>query len=481
MEKVDLKKASITGMFYRFAESTLAQIVSLIVTIVLARILSPENYGTISLVTIFITICNVFVTDGLSSSLIQKKDADEKDFSTIFWASMGLSGILYLVVWLLAPAIGHFYGLTELVLIMRVMGLRIPLAALNSVQSAYISKNLQFKKFFWATLTGTLISGIVGIVMALYGCGTWALVAQYITNSFIDTIFLCVVVDWRPLLCFSGKRFQELFSFGWKILVSALVTEIYDQLRSLIIGKKYTTTDLSYYTKGKQFPAIIGNNIASAVNNVMFPVFSLKQGEETDFKRMAKQSLSGLAYILCPLMIGLFVVSESFVSVILTDKWQAVVPYIRIFCIMYIFNPLKSVNKSAIKALKRSDLNLYLNIAEKVIGIVILIITMKFGPLYIALGATVTYIISAVIFMVASSKLMMYSFKEQCLDIIPHFVRAFVSCAPVWFLGYLQFNDILKLILQVFISIIIYITISKVTNCKDFLLIINSIDSRKRG
>ena len=234
-----LTNKTLSGVMWKFGERISAQLVSTLVSIILARILMPEDYGVVALVTIFITICNVFVTSGFGTALVQKKDADDLDFTSVFYFGLFFSILLYVGIFFAAPLIARFYENEILTPVVRVMGLRIIIASINSVQHAYIGRKMQFRKFFIATLFGTIASGVVGVWLAYNGYGVWAIVAQYLTNVCIDTIVLAFVIKWIPKLRISFKRLKSLFSFGWKLLVSALIDTGYNELRSLIIGKKY--------------------------------------------------------------------------------------------------------------------------------------------------------------------------------------------------------------------------------------------------
>lgn len=465
----DLKKVSVSGMLYRFGERILAQAVSTLVTIILARILLPEDYGVVSLLTIFISLCNVLISDGLSTALIQKKDADELDFSTICWASLVLSVFLYAFIFCIAPYIAAFYKNDLLCPTLRVMGIKVVFAAFNSVQSTYVSKNFLFKKFFYATLIGTITSGVVGIIFALRGAGSWALVAQYLTNSFMDMLFLFLTIDWKPKLIFSWSRFKSLFSFGWKILASGLLNELYENFRSLIIAKQYSTADLSFYTKGKQFPQMIGNNVTSTITNVMFPVFSTQQDNKERLKAMVRRSTKIACYVLCPMMIGFASISETFVRLVLTDKWLPAVPFMQIFCIMFIFKPLRNINRQVIKATKRGGLDMGIIIAEKTIGITLIICFLKKGTLALAITAMLTYVIGMLLYSIFGARIIDYSFSEALIDTVPYFLFAGVCCLPSFFMNSLtNWNMIGLMILQIISAALIYLILSIVLKIDSF-------------
>ena len=354
-----------SGLFWKFGERISAQLISLIVSIVLARLLSPDDYGAVALVMVFITIANVFVASGFGNALIQKKNADNLDFSSVFYLNIALGLVLYAVLFFASPAIASFYNMPVLSPALRVLGIRIVVASVNSVQQAYVSRHMLFKRFFWSTLFGTLVSGVVGITMAYHGFGVWALVAQYLTNTCTDTIVLWFTVKWRPIFRCSLERAKGLFSYGWKLLVSALLDTGYKQLRSLIIGKKYTSADLAYYNQGDKYPGLIVNNINTSISSVLFPAMSQFQDDRERVKQMTRRAIQISSYIMWPMMIGFAVVAEPFVSLVLTDKWLPCVPFIRIFCFTYGLYPIHTANLQAINALGRSDLFLRLEIIKK--------------------------------------------------------------------------------------------------------------------
>ena len=277
----------LSGLIWRYAERCGAQGIQFIVQIVLARLLTPSDYGIIGLITVFIAIAQVFAQSGLGEALVQRKNADDKDFSTVFYFSIIFSIVLYGVLFLCAPIIASFYNMPQLTAVVRVLGISVIIASVNSVQQAYVQKTMQFKRFFWATLGGTIISAFVGIFMAYKGMGVWALVGQQLANQVIDTIILWITVKWRPKFIFSIKRMKELFSYGWKILCVAVFNTVYGNVYSLVIGKFYSAAELGYYNRGKQFPILIITNINSAIDSVLFPVMSEVQDEKQRLKNMA--------------------------------------------------------------------------------------------------------------------------------------------------------------------------------------------------
>ena len=369
------KKIS-NGLVWSYGERILAQAVSFIVSIILARLISPEEFGMVAMVMIFIDVCNVFVTSGLGSGLIQKKDTDEIDFSTVFWISLLLGFAIYLLLYLLSPTIENFFEYQNMGAVLRILGLRLILASINTIQHAYVSRKMIFKKFFFATLFGTVASSVVGVVMAFRGYGVWAIVGQYLTNTTIDTVFLAFALDWRPQFVFSIKRAGYFIRYGWKVLAAALIDNLYTNLRSYIIGKRYTSADLAYYNKGTQFPAIIVNNINSSIIRVMFPALSVEQDDRVRLREMVKMSVKMSSFLLSPLLVGLMVISKPLVTLLLTETWLECVPYMYVFCLTYIFMPIHAINEQAIKATGHSEVTLKVEIAKKIIGVVFILLAV---------------------------------------------------------------------------------------------------------
>lgn len=298
-------KKILSGIGWAYGERILAQVISLIVSIILARLLDPAHYGIIAIVTVFISFLDAFVSGGFGNALVQKKDADDLDFNTICWFSILVSIVLYLILFLAAPSIEKFYDMDQLTAVTRIMGLRVIVSAFNSVQHAYVQRHMVFKRFFFATLGGTLVSAVVGIVMAYRGFGVWALVAQYMTNSIIDTIVLRFTIDWNPKLEWSFVRLKSMMGFGLKMLGATLVNTLQDNIRSLVVGKVFTKEDLAYYNQGKKYPATLMNNLVGSIQKVMFPAFSEFQQNRDHIKNVMRKSIRVSSFVLVPAVIGI--------------------------------------------------------------------------------------------------------------------------------------------------------------------------------
>lgn len=466
-----------SNFIWRFAERCGAQLVTFVVSIVLARILLPEDYGKIALITVFTTILQVFVDSGLGTALIQKKDADELDFSSVFYFNFVVCIVLYICMFIAAPNIAKFYNDNSLTPIIRVVSITILISGVKGIQQSYVSKNLLFKRFFYATIGGTLFSAIVGITLAYLGYGVWAIVAQQLTNTVIDTLILWVTVKWRPTKKFSWTRLKELLSFGWKMLASSLLDTVYNNMRSLIIGKMYSSSDLALYNQGNQFPNVIVNNINSSIDSVLLPSLAREQDDSIRLKNMTRRAIKISTYIMAPIMMGLAFCSESIVKIVLTDKWIGCVPFLQIFCITYMFYPIHTANLNAIKAMGRSDLFLKLEILKKIVGIVLLFSTMWFGVMVMAYSLLVSTFTSMFINSLPNKDLLDYSFKEQMLDILPAVVLSIAMGIIVSFVKLLNFSDIITLLIQVPLGVIIYVIGSRLLKLDSFDYLLNILKS----
>lgn len=458
----NLKKNTVAGFFWRFAERCGAQLVSFIVSIVLARLLSPDDYGVIALVTVFITLSQVFIDSGMGNALIQKKDSDDLDFSSVFFFNSCICSILYILLFIGAPFIAAVYSDEQLTAIIRVLGVVIIVSALKNVQQAYVSKHMMFKKFFFATLGGTLIAAIIGIIMAYQGFGVWALVAQQIVNVTIDTIVLWCTVNWKPQMQFSFERIKSLYSYGWKLLVSSIINTLYDNIRQLIIGKLYSSADLAYYNRGKQFPNLAVNNINASIDSVLLPALAMEQDNKQNVKNMTRRAIKTSSYFMWPIMVGMAVTAEPIVRILLTEKWLSAVPYLRIFCVVNAFQPIQTSNLNAIKAVGRSDLFLKLEIIKKTIGLCILFVVLKKGVMAIALSLLVYTLVAQIINSFPNKKLLGYSYAEQMKDILPYITISLIMGLVVYPVSFLKLAPILILLIQVALGVILYWGSSKV-------------------
>lgn len=474
-----LGKKAINAAGWKFAERILAQGISTVVGIVLARILDPEHYGVIAIVNVFITFCNVFVVTGLPEALIQKKDADETDFSSVFYLNLGIAIILYVILSLCAPFIADFYGegYEQLVPVIRIMGIRLIFGAINSIQHARIARDLAFKKYFFVTLTGTLISAVVGISMAYLGFGVYALVAQYMTNTTIDTIMLFVFVRWHPKKAFSIKCVKRLGGYGIRLLIVSLVTTIINELEQLFIGKAYTSEDLAFYSKGNTYPKLLVNNVSTAISSTIFPLISKVQDDKTKVRYYASRAIRLISYIIFPLVIGLMVVAEDFVRVLLTDKWLPCVPYLQIFCVCFALDPIIITNSQCLTAQGDSKTYARITISLRIIGVGILLLSLQFGVIGIVIGKLLKTVLEYIVKTFPTKKRLSYGLIEQCKDMAPSFLGCFIMIVMVRIAYYFTIESprLIALILQVLIGGVTYLLFSLITKNKELKIIIDMI------
>ena len=473
----NLKGKVMSGLIWTFGERVLAQVFSFVISIILARILMPEEYGVIAIILVFINLANVFVTNGFGESLIRKTDSNESDFSTVFYCSFFFSWVLYAILFISAPYIAKFYSQNSLTILLRVLALKLPVAAINTIQHAYVSKHMIFKRFFFSSLGGTLASGAAGLFMAYSGFGAWALVAQYLVDTFVDTAVLFFTIPWKPKLLFDKNSAKALIGYGWKLTASSFLNMLYSELRSLIIGRVYSSSDLAYYNRGNQFPSLIITNIDSTIGTVVFPVMTKVANEKERLRQVSRRALRTTSYLIFPLMIGLFVIAEPLVKLLLTEKWIFCVPFLQCSCIFYMCQPIQTTNWQIIKAVGRSDLCLKLEIIKKIIGVAIIIISMNYGVLYIAIGNALFAVISMVINVIPNRSLIGYSAWQQIKDLFPALSLSCIMGISVYFITLLDLPVLIELILQVITGGVVYLMLSWLFKLDGFIYLFNMTKS----
>ena len=478
MESESIKKKTISGVLWKFSESSISQIVNFVISIILARMLLPEDYGIIALVSVFITICDKLVISGFATSLIQKKDADNKDFSTIFYFSLAMSGLLYGLLLVCAPWIADFfnaYNKELLTAVIRVMGLQIVIVAVNSVQSAYVSRTMQFRRFFWSTLGGTLVSAAVGIWMAYAGYGVWALVAQYLTKAFCGMAVLWFTVRWRPALTFSFERFKTLYRYGWKIFAASMIKVLYNDMRGLVIGKFYSAADLAFYNKGQSFPQLVESNVTGTIDSVFFPAISRKQSSKSEMLSMLRRTIKTSSYVLIPLLVGLAAVATPLVEVLLTEKWLPCVFYLQLLSFSFVLAPVEVENLQAIKAIGRSDLVLKLEIVKKIVGVLLLIVAIPFGVKAIAISFLAGNIFAAIANAYPNRKLLGYRYRQQLLDVLSPLVMSAIMYGAVLAVSFLNLPAMGLLALEILVGAVVYLLLSLITKNESFYYILKTV------
>jgi O-antigen/teichoic acid export membrane protein len=473
--KKNTRAAVVSGLLWRLLEKSSTQGVTLVVSVILARLLDPAVYGTVAIVTTFTTILGVFVDSCMGSALIQKKEADDLDFSSLFYFNLFICGLLYLLVYFLAPVLAGLYRNMELVRLIRVSSVVLIISGVTNIQVAYVSRNMLFKRFFKATLWGTVSGAAVGIWMACNGFGVWALVGQNLSTNAISTLVLWTSVKWRPKWMFSFSRLWGLFAYGWKLLVSSLLNTVFSKINSLTIGLLYNSEDLAYYAKGNLLPQTMVNCINGSVDSVLFPALSAEQSDQTVIKAMTRRAIKLSSYLMWPVMIGLAACAAPLIEVLLTEKWLPCVPFFVIHCVIYAFFPVNTANLNAIKAIGRSDLILKLEIVKKTMSLLILVCTMRISVLAMTYGFLLSSILCQVVNAWPNRKLLNYSHMEQIADIFPAMALAAVMGGLVYCVTLLDLHPLLTLLIQVPLGVVIYVLGSAVLRMDSFTYLLRML------
>ena len=481
MEKpANEKKSIFSALIWKFSERFGVQLSQFVLQLVLARILDPEHYGVLSMMVIFTTLANVFIQRGFNTALIQNKDVTEEDYSSVFYITLGIAAVLYGILFAAAPLIARFYNMPTLTQPFRVLCLVLFPGALNSIQLAKVSRALDFKKIFRSNVAAILVSGAAGIALALLGGGLWALVVQYLLNVTVACLMMWFTVRWRPRPVCNLQRVKVLFSFGWKLLVSGLIDTLSQELRSLVIGKKYAADTLAYYNRGKQFPQFIINAINTAVQSVMLPAMSANQDDRSKVKTMMRNSIMLSSFIIFPMMAGLAGVAEPLVTLVLTEKWLPCVPYMRIYCFTLAFYPVHTCNLQAINAMGRSDIFLKLEIIKKAMSIGSLCIAVFCfdSPIAIAMTGVFTSLISCFINASPNKKLVGYSYLEQMKDILPSLLIAAVMFGAVLCVELLRLDSLVTMVVQVAVGVVVYIGLAALLRLEPFRFLLNLLKKK---
>lgn len=476
-------KSNIFANFsWAFAERIMAQIVSFVVSIILARLLAPEDYGVIAMVSVFTGISSALALTGFGSSLIQKKEASDVDFSSTLYFSFGVICVVYLILFFLAPYLSVWTGYEGLTPYIRAMSLTLVASSIITVQNAYVMRQMKFRLLFLTSVCATGLSACVGIFMALHGYGAWALVGQCLTKSAADVIVISLLSGWRPRLVFSMDSIRTVYGFGWKIAVSSVTDALYRQLRSLVIGVKYTSADLAFYDKGNQFPSLLITNVDSTIANVLMPILSRMQEDRQAVKDTVRKAIQISSTVLFPALIGLAVCGESVITLILTEKWLPCVPYLRCLCIALMIKPLQTANFQGLLAIGRSDVYLRVQMAQKTVGVFVILVTALLfdSVLLIAAGEIVAYVIFELINIRPNRVYLNYTFSEHIADFLPQLLVALVMGGAVFLIGTLRGPGFFTLVLQVAIGAAVYIALSAILRLPPFLFLLRFLLQKRK-
>ncbi len=440
----------------------------LAVQIILARILMPQDFGSLAILVAVINYASVFVQGGLSAAVVQKKELDKTDISTLMILSQGIALIFYILLYMLAPVISRYYGLPILVSALRVMSLMLFLQAYNAVQTALYIRDMQFQKIFLRSVIAGPVSGAIGILLAWRGFGLWSLVIYQLCNTGLLVMMMWIDLKYRPGFAFSWKKAKAIYSFSGKILCSNLVSGLGDTIRTMAIGKTYTSAQLAYYDKAYTYSLYSVQIINASAGGVLLPAFSAKQEAQSAIKAMARRSVSLLAYFVFPVLAGIAASAESLVKVLLTEKWLPCVPYLMIFCVLRAFGTAVITDKQVYTALGRSDILLYFEIGSLALNLMFLCFSIRIGLMAAAAGAVFAEFFASLILVFVSSRLYGYSIRERFEDLIHPLAGSAVLFAAVYAAGSLPVQEWIKLGLQGCIGVTVYAVCSIAGKDKNF-------------
>ena len=469
MTQESLKHKTIGGASWSFLDNISNQGITFLVGLVLARLLSPEEYGLIGIITIFIAVFNSIVDSGFSNALIRKNDANDIDYNTVFFTNLVVSLFLFVVLYVSAPAIGVFFNRPLLIPLLRVMGLVIIINAFAIIQRTILIKKVDFKTQTKASLISSISSGVIGICMALYGLGVWSLVGQQLSRQLLNTACLWLFSRWYPKFQFSCNSFWGLFKFGWKLLVSGLIDTIWREINNVVIGKCYSPATLGQYARAQQFASICSSNLTSVVQRVSYPVLSSVQDEKERLKNGYKRIIKVTMLLTFTLMLGLAAVSKPMILVLIGNQWLPCVPYLQIICLQMMLYPLHSLNLNMLQVQGRSDLFLKLEIIKKIIAVGPLLLGVFVNIYWMLGGSVITGFIAYYLNAYYSGPFLNYSIKEQVKDILPSFGVAVAMAVPVFAMSFIPMNPCIMLPLQIVLGAIITISICEVTKLPEYM------------
>ena len=457
MSTESLKQKTTKGLLWSSVERFSNQGVQFVFSIILARLLSPSDFGIIAMITIFFAIAQSFVDSGFSNALVRKTNRREEDLSTCFYFNIGVGIIAYIVLFLIAPLVANFYNQPILSPIIRITGLGVILNSLCVVQQALFTIKIDFKSQAKITLSATVISGIVGIILAYQGYGIWALVWQGVASSIVRMGLLWFMSKWRPTTGFSKSSFNYLFGYGSKLLVSGLLDTIYNNIYPIVIGKFYTPAQLGNYSRALSFAQLPSSNITSILQRVTFPVLSTIQDDmprlQANYRRLLKLS----AFIVFPLMTGLAAVAFPMIRIILTPKWEGCSLYLQIICFALMWYPVHAINLNLLQVKGRSDLFLRLEIIKKIVGVCIMCITIPLGITAMCIGMVVSSLISLFINTYYTGKLINIGYLKQMKDVLPILIVSLIMGIVVYITILFFTSDFTKLIIGIPLGMFIYI------------------------
>ena len=455
-----LKDKTVKGVAWSGIDNVVQMGVSFVVSIVLARLLSPDDYGLLGIIMIFTNVCRQLIDAGFTTALIRKPNATEEDFNTSFIVNLGMSIFFYAVIFFSAPLIADFFNRSVLIDLIRVSSLGIIIGALAMVQQTRLTMRIDFKSQTKITFAASIMSGVVGIAMALLGCGVWSLVVQQIVNQGLKTILLWIVNKWIPSFIFSSKSFHELFGFGWKMMLSGLLDTIWKELYQVVVGRFYTPATLGQYTRSKQFSQLFSNNLNGVIQRVTYPVLSNIQDDKERMVYAYRKIIKVTMFVTAISMFALGAVSGPLLYCLIGPKWHEAATYLPLICLTGSTYPLHSINLNMLMVQGRSDLFLGLEIIKKIIGIAPLAVCIFYGIMPMLWVSVIITIISYFLNSYFPGKFIGYSSWMQICDFAPSYGVAMLIAISVYFLKYLPISPWFILPLQIFVGTAVFFLIT---------------------
>lgn len=460
----DLKQKTIKGVSWSFVEQVFTRGVNFVIGIVLARLLSPTDYGLVGMIGVFIVVSQIFIDGGLASALIREKDASETDYSTVYITNLSLSFFFYFLLFSIAPLIARFYDQPLLKPLLRVVSLSLIISALSSVHNTILAKRVDFKSKTIISIVTAISSGAAGIYCAAKGYGVWALVAQSLSAAAIATVFTILFAHWHPILVFSRASFKRLFSFSSRILASTLIHSLYESAYPLIIGKKYSASDVGIFTRSGQFPTVANATLVNTFNRVAYPVLSQIQDNDSHLLKTYERYIEVFCFTMFPVLMGLCGCAKPLILLLLTDKWAECIPLMQIYCFSFLPNGLISINLNLLYVKGRSDLALRMEIIKKLIMLSVLLITMFFGLKAICYGLIINAFIDLYFSSFYTKKILDYSLWQQLKSVFPYFLVSLVILVESHFISYLIASNGMALFVSVIVCAFSYWGINHVLN-----------------
>jgi len=465
-----LKPRTIHALSWSFLESIGLQSVRFVIGIVLARLLLPEQFGLIAMLMIFMAVAQSFLDSGFGAALIQKRDITQLDTCSIFYFNIVVGLLAAVLLCIVAPWIAAFYNQPVLTPLTQALSLTILINAFGLIQNTILTKQIDFKTQTKVSLIAAILSGIIGITMAIEGFGVWSLVAQQVSSSCFRTISLWLFSPWRPSFIFSFKSLREMFGFGSRLLASGLLNQIFENIYLVAIGKLFSAADLGFFTRAQTFQAVPSHTLGHMVGRVTFPVFSTIQDDQARLKKGFQKALTTMVLINFPMMIGLAIIARPLVLMLLTEKWAECIPYLQLLCIAGLLYPVHVINLNLLQALGRSDLFLRLEIIKKVLIVINIAITWRWGIIAMIYGMMVTSVIAYYLNSYYTGVLIGYSIWEQLRDMYSYLIMALLMGMAVYTIGVLPFpNHWSMLLVEIAIGIIIYISLCRLFRLSAFM------------